>query len=317
MLDPSVTIVIVNYETSDYVRRCVASLAEQDYPHEVIVVDNPSSAEDWRSIPKEGVRLLRNSRNLGYGLACNTGAAAAAPESGFICILNPDTVLPPGQLRDWVTSFDQYCAPLGGGLLAPALINENGSRQKSDYHFPSFISYWTHSSILAGLLKAALKKFGKERKQRQINVRQVDWVMGAALLIDKDTWRAVDGFCDRYFMYAEDTDLCYRIHQVGLPVIQDSSVEVIHTQGEPAPEVRHIGLVRLFRGLKIFIHTHYGFVRRSLVKLAVLLDMAIRLPMLSAAFLLKRRLIDRNRVRGCLEVIRLYLGSDLRPDRGK
>jgi N-acetylglucosaminyl-diphospho-decaprenol L-rhamnosyltransferase len=320
-----VSVVIVNYETSEYVRRCVPSLRAQDEPCELLIVDNPSLAEDWRNVQLEGTRLIRNATNVGYGLACNTGAAAASPESGFICILNPDTIVPAGALAQWVNRHNELLP--AGGLLAPCLLNENGRVQRSAYKFPGLITYWVNHSIFAGVLKE-WRKGKKPTKETRNDVsaasggerdghpegnwQAVDWVMGAAMLVDRQTWQQLGGFSDRYFLYAEDMDLCYRLRQHGKRVIYDPTVCIVHTQGEPPPELRHIGLVRLFAGLKIFLSVHYGRAQLAAVSSSVILDMLVRIILFSAVRIFRPRdLLLRNRLRGAIVVLKLFLGANV------
>lgn len=306
MSDDQVTIVIVNYETSAHVRPCVESLRRQSQPHEIVVVDNASEAEDWRNLTADSMRLIRSPENLGYGRACNLGAQAASEQSKFICILNPDTQVPEAMLARWVEAHRQHLP--GGGILGPRLLNENGVAQRSAYRLPGFWSYWPNHSMFAGLLKGWKKRRPAAASAGGVTVpQQVGWIMGAAMLVDRATWNALGGFSDSYFLYAEDMDLCYRCHKLLRPVIYAPAICVIHTQGDPPPEKRHIALVRLFTGIKIFIEHHYSAGKRFRVKLAVILDMLLRLAVLGWAIILHpRKVLLKNRLRGVIEVIKLF-----------
>src|SRR5690606_10644149 len=150
--NPIVSIVIVNYETSAYVRRCIDSLSATTLPHEIIVVDNPSPAADLNNLPTDlpNVRIIASSENVGFGLGCNLGASPAHPDSQYIAILNPDTAVPAGQLQRWIDSHRAACP--NGGIHGPALHNENGTIQRSSYRFPNGLSYWLTHSLLAGFI---------------------------------------------------------------------------------------------------------------------------------------------------------------------
>jgi GT2 family glycosyltransferase len=307
LADSLVTIVIVNFETSEYVNRCLASLSQQTQAHEVIVVDNASPANDWQKVETLGAQLLRSSDNLGYGRACNVGAQVRSAGSRFICILNPDTVVPAGALELWTNRYHELLPE--GGILAPALLNENGMMQRSAYSFPGFLAHWPNNSIFAGALKARRKKYDSIKQSRAATQpRTVDWVMGAAMLLDTDTWDALGGFSDDYFLYAEDTDLCYRCHQMGRPVIYDPQIQLYHTQGEAPAERRHVAMAMLFSGLRIFSRKHYNFRQRLGVNCAVVLDMLLRMGIFTAAVAVHpRSTLHRNRLRGAFQVLGTFL----------
>ncbi len=280
---PSVSVIIVNYETSSYVRRCVRSLRDQGQDLEIIVVDNASPSGDWQNLTDLDVTFVRNENNEGYGLGCNKGAVYAhAPN---LCILNPDTVVPPGMMQKWLESLSSLLASGHNvGLVAPCLRNENGNIQRSTYSFPGPISYWLYHSLFAGLAKKFRKLVPLPHVwSGQTKRREVDWVMGSALLIPRTAWNAVDGFSPHFFLYAEDTDLCYRLWEQGYAVLQDPSVEVIHTQGSPSANRRGEAIRHYFSGLETFVTLHYPCWKRITTRLSILTDLSIRLSLVGAS----------------------------------
>lgn len=325
--DHLVTIVMVNYETSAFAKRCIASLQAQDYPWEAVIVDNPTPADDYINLPTESpVRVVRSAENVGYGLGSNLGAAAASTGSGFVCILNPDTAVPEGELRAWMESYRTHCP--GGGILGPALHNDNGAVQRSSYAFPNAANYWLTHSLLAGFLinikkgswtggkgrgfdeaqtPLALKK--KPADSTSGSATPTDWLMGAALLMDRKTWNRLGGFSDQYFLYSEDTDLCWRCRKLGLPVIYDPGVGIWHSQGDPAAGARETGIVRLFDGMKRFVDCNYSGVGKAGMYGAVITDMLLRLAIMSPLKVLRKNdALLLSRVRGYSRVLRQWAG---------
>lgn len=332
-----VTVVIVNYETSAYVKRCVESLRRQNQAWEAVVVDNPSAEKDYRNLSSEPpVRVVRSPENVGYGLGCNLGASQASPQSEFICILNPDTAVPDGELARWVAAYRRHCPR--GGILGPALHNENGAVQRSSYDFYNPLNYWVTHSLLAGFL-INLKKGswtgGKGRgfkEARQVDGamlknhtdarghaggqptgnrhQRVGWLMGAALLIDRQTWQRLLGFSDKYFLYSEDTDLCWRCKALGLPVVYDPDIHIFHSQGDPAAgAAREMGIVRLFDGTKRFVDLNYSGAKQAGMYFVVCLDMIIRLAIMLPMRLMKKDdLLLESRIRGYTRVLQQWLG---------
>lgn len=281
---PEISVVIVNYETSYYVNRLIDSLKYQDVPVEVIVVDNYSERDDWRNIDRSNVFLIRNDTNVGYGRACNIGVRHA--RAGLICILNPDTVLQKNSLALWLESYRQLQqSGRKVGVLAPLLVNENGTIQRSTYRFPGPVSYWLYHSLLGGALKRLRKNYRiPSMCCRHGGPRSVPWVMGSAMLIPRNAWETVGGFSDEYFLYAEDMDLCYRLRLASFDIVQDPRIKVLHTQGDPSPEKRVEAIKRFFSGLETFLCLHYPLLKRSSVRLSIILDLTLRTILLAACF---------------------------------
>ncbi len=327
--DKLVSIVIVNYETSAYVKRCVASLRAQDYPWEAFIVDNPSPENDFENLPDEPqVQVVRSQENVGYGPGCNLGAERVSTNSEYICILNPDTAVPDGELRRWVASHQLHCP--NGGVVGPALHNDNGAVQKSHYRFFNAGNYWLTHSLLAGFLinvKKGSWTGGRGRgfsdaqtpqglsktnaASANLSAKDTDWLMGAALLIDRSTWKKLNGFSDQYFLYSEDTDLCWRCGQMSLPVIYDPTVHIWHSQGDPAAGARETGIVRLFDGMKRFVDLNYTGLRKSSMYGVVITDMLLRLAILSPLQLFRRNnTLLQSRLRGYKRVLSQWGGQE-------
>jgi len=304
-----VSVVIVNYETSEMVKRCVESLRRQTIDHEVIVVNNPSPAGDAANLDGLGVRVIRNATNVGYGMGCNTGAAEARGE--LICVINPDTALPDGALGSWVGILEKEQAEGRRiGLLAPRLLNDNGSVQRSTYQFVNPFNYWLYHSIAAGALKTLRKTFRLPSAETRTGVHRVDWVMGAALLVPREAWNDVGGFGDNYFLYAEDADLCWRLHKAGWDVCYAGDVSIVHTQGDPPPERRAQRIASLFNGINTFITQHYPAHRRIAVRACVIMDMLARIALYTPICLMRRKdKMSKSRLDGAQRVLRQYLGG--------
>ncbi len=294
---PSVSVIIVNYETSKFVRRCVESLTCQNIPIEIIVVDNASPSDDWRNLEGLPVRIVRNAENMGYGLGCNVGAQYA--HAPMLCILNPDTIVPPDMMEAWLNSFAKLReSGVRIGVLAPALYNENGTLQRSTYKFPGPLTYWLYHSLLSGLLKKLRKAYGFPSLYKpHLKPRTVDWVMGSAMLIPKKAWDEIEGFSPSYFLYAEDTDLCFRLKNAGYEIIQDPRISIIHSQGEPSLENRALAITRFFRGLDTFLELHCPRWRRVGVRYSILMDLALRMTLLSVGSVLFSACHSQNRER--------------------
>jgi GT2 family glycosyltransferase len=304
----AVSVIIVNYETSKMVKRCVASLQQESSCHEIIIVDNPSEANDVAELEGLPARVIRNTENIGYGRACNVGVAESSGQ--LIAIMNPDTYVSKEGLDAWAEACIRASGQPGIGVLGPRLLNDNGTVQRSTYGFLTPWNYWLYHSLAAGALKTLRKRLRIEAAERSNEeLRAVGWVMGAAMLIPRIAWNAVGGFSDKYFLYAEDTDLCWRMHQAGFEVMYAPGVSIYHSQGEPNAENRGLGAFRLFSSIRIFLHQHFGVVRRLSIKGCVIADMCIRTVLFSIIAIAKpHNMLNRSRLAGSLQILKLYCG---------
>lgn len=318
---PRISCVIVNYETSDVVARCIKSLTEQTIAAdlEILVVDNPSPAgdvENLRHLPT--IKIVENSVNVGYGLGCNAGERAASGE--LICVLNPDTYLSPTAMENWRNAFLELLAKQPtAAMLAPKLLNDNGSAQRSVYRFLTWRNYWLYHSILAGVLKKMRKNvaLGSDDKYNTLVFEPCDWVMGSAMLVRRSDWQAVDGFCPEFFMYAEDQDFCLRLHQAGRTVWFTPCVSVYHTQGEPSAANRDKGILRFYDGLSTLLFLRHSPGNRRLIQVQVLADMVLRCLALLVIipFSFGNRLIMVNRFKGYCGVFSHYFREFFKKER--
>lgn len=332
MTEPVITFVVVNYDTGAMVRRCVESFAGQSTPWRMVVVDNPTPAGHDPSLDglpalagtNGHVEIRRAPENQGYGRACNLGLSDVA--TPYVGVLNPDTALPPGALDRWMAAIAREMnhglaagrRPVG--LLAPTLLNDNGTAQRSVYRFQNGLNYWAYHSLLAGLLKTLKKRPGSPPSAGQPAgagggfrpgaAVEIEWAMGAAYLLPADAWRAVAGFDPDYFLYAEDTDLCWRLRAAGYRVMHAPDVAIVHTQGEPSAARRGDSMIRLFAGLKLFTSKRLPPARRLGLRAAVLLDMLIRFALFAPLVLVRPGdTLTRSRLRGALTVLGMYLRS--------
>lgn len=206
----SVRVGIVSWNTAGLLDRCLGALpaALSRYPAEIVVVDNASgdgSGAVARSRP--GVTLVQNDANQGYARAMNqalTGSSAAV-----LIALNPDTEPPPGSLDTLVSALMSDPAV---GLVAPRLVNPDGSTQHSVYRFPSpavaaavcFVPQrWHHGGMGP--------RFWLEGSSPHDRTSDIDWAIGAVHVIRAEALGGRRPYDERWFMYVEDLELCWRL----------------------------------------------------------------------------------------------------------
>ena len=197
---------VVNHEAGDVLLGCVASLRAEGVT-EVTVVDNASSDRSAEALVAVDatVRLVQTGTNLGYGTAANRGLAVSACE--FVLVSNPDVVVHPGALAALVAAFD---ADPTLAIAGPTVLEPDGSRYPSARRFPSLVDAAGHA-LLGDLVPQ--NPFTRRYRMGYLDAEamtDVDWVSGACFLARRRALEELGGFDESYFMYAEDTDLCWR-----------------------------------------------------------------------------------------------------------
>jgi len=222
------SIVIVNYKAGALLMKCLDSIEASGMPSpsEIVVVDNASDDGTAAEIPRRypEVRLIQNERNYGFGAAVNIGVRRTS--GTYVLVLNPDIEVRGGAIARLVQSMDS--AP-DVGLCAPKLLNPDGTLQ---YSCRTYYSVWTvllRRTVLGRVwpndpaLRAHLMMDWDHRSRRD-----VDWILGAALMLRRSALPAGDVMDERFFLYFEDVDLCLRLHKAGWRVVYEPMSVMIH-----------------------------------------------------------------------------------------
>ncbi len=234
---PVLSIVIVSWNVRDDISNCLKSIFSNKpaFSSEVIVVDNASS-DGTVSFIKENfpeVITISNNRNLGFAAANNEGIKRAGGD--FVFLLNPDTIVKPEVLNTLVNYLREHGDV---GAVGPLLLNEDGTVQNSVRRFPTFRgALYRHTAfryfkVFKGAYKSWMMKDFDYSKQA--NVEQL---MGAAILLRREVLEKTGAFDERYFMYYEDVDLCYRIRQAGWQIVFSPQTSIIHLGGRSSGQM--------------------------------------------------------------------------------
>ncbi len=226
MRTPAWRVVIVNYRTGALAARAAqqARIAVGD-GDEIVVVDNASGDDSVERLTNmEGIRLETQADNRGYGAALNVGARGF--EGDYLLLQNADTTITSSLPERFRRHFELLPTL---GIMAPRLMSDDGTIQPSCRRFP------THRSILMSRgspLGVMAQRNGRTYLLPEpATFTMCDVVAGACLAIRNDTWKALDGMDENFFLYAEDTDICRRAKNAGWLVGYDPSVQISHAWG--------------------------------------------------------------------------------------
>lgn len=223
----TVRVGIVSWNTAALLDRCLAALpaALHGWDASIVVVDNASSdGSASLAAGHSGVTVIGNAANVGYARAMNQAlAGAGAP---VLIALNPDTEPGPGSLA---LLADRLLANPLVGLVAPRLVNADGSTQYSARRFPS-LGVATAGAVVpvrwhAGSLGRRLLL---EHASRPETSRDIDWAIGAVHVIRTAALAGRPPYDERWFMYAEDIELCWRLAQRGWRRRLEADIVVSH-----------------------------------------------------------------------------------------
>lgn len=259
------SIVILSYNTKDLTIRCVESIVNQykgeleNGEFEIVVVDNASTdgspsviSNIIRRSPDQisNIKLIKNKDNYGFAKGCNIGVDKS--QGKYLLFLNSDTeVLDKGFLG--MTEFlenNQKISILGGKLL-----NKNGSSQ------PSCGKFYTPFNLFVMLI--GMERFGFLRKNPS-EIQKVDWVSGGCMMLKKSFFEKLNGFDEKFFMYMEDMELCYRAQKLGFSTYFYPNVKVLHKK--LGSSNKSFAIIHIYKGLLYFYKRHRSHFEYALAK---------------------------------------------------
>lgn len=224
------SIIIVNWQVKEYLKKCLKSidtLYKDKSWFEVIVVDN-ASTDDTVPMVRESfpwVRLIANLENKGFARANNQGINISHGE--YLLFLNPDTEIVEDSFFKIINYLDSH---EDVGIVGCKLIYPDGSLQKSCRRFPTIdVALWQHhGEFLIKDIQKIMDNYFMKNMDYNI-VQEVDQPMGAVLMVKKKALNDIGGYMDeKYFMFFDEVDLCYRIKQKGWKIVYFPDTKVIH-----------------------------------------------------------------------------------------
>lgn len=283
-----VVVIIVNWNTGRLLSRCLNALSllpEKDLIEKVYVIDNSSTdgsiaearhtVSDWPS-----VSFITLDKNIGFAAANNLAINMAQKEELGDChvwLLNPDTEVKPGALKNSVTVLENNPQ---AGIVGPKLLNTDGSLQPSVRSFPTlpiFILFFTKLNRIFSN-SGIWKKYMLQGHNYHV-LQAVDQVMGASFLIRNEALKEVGLLDEGYWVWFEEVDYCKRASNKGWQTWYTPEAQVIHHGGASFSQL--VGWQRTKPWIKSslrYAHKHLGNAARLILLTLVPLALITTVP---------------------------------------
>ncbi|MCW3111979.1 MAG: glycosyltransferase family 2 protein [Segetibacter sp.] len=226
------SIIIINYKSAQHVLNCIESIYRETnkYSFEIIVVDNDSQDNSATQIHSKypDVIWIQTGYNAGFARANNEGLRKA--KGSFLLLLNADTIILDGALDKTISLFNEIPAAAGCGVQ---LLNPDGTHQISGAHF---VQGGLNFLLPLPYLGRFVRYLGYKLKTRVPSIQtvsdkvEVDWIVGAFIMIRKETLQKAGLLDEDFFMYAEEIEWCSRLRKVGKLYLFEEP-KVIHLGG--------------------------------------------------------------------------------------
>lgn len=258
-----ISIIILTYNSSDYISDCLESIFRfygkeiKEKKFEVIIVDNKSIDDTVEKISlfKESTTFIQSKENVGFAKGVNLGVKEA--KGKVLLFLNPDTKFVDESLTKALPDLKDKTVIVGGQMKnSKGLENSAGK----------FYSIFNILFFALGLENIVGIRFAGDRR------RYVDYVSGGFMFVAKKVFDELSGFDEKYFMYVEDIDLCFRAKKSGYKVLYNPQIEVEHYKHGSSS--RSFAIINIYKGIYYFFkknkgQTQYFFVRLILSAKAI------------------------------------------------
>jgi GT2 family glycosyltransferase len=283
-----VSIIIVAWNVREFLYNCIKSVYEQTrgIDFEVIYVDNASEDGSVEMVRKEfpEVRIIENEENKGFIIANNKGIEIA--EGRYVLLLNSDTIVLDNAIAKTVEFSDKHpkAAVVGCKVLYP-----DGTLQRNCFMYPSVLNLFLLATYLNKIFPRS-KFFGREYMEwwDYSNAREVEAVAGCYSLVRREAIDQVGVMDERYFVYGDDPDWCFRFKKTGWKIMYTPESRIIHCHGKTTKHMKREFRLQLSGSLLMFMFLHGGKTAFMFSRLIMALFFLLRIPYWLLIWLIKK-----------------------------
>jgi GT2 family glycosyltransferase len=251
-----VSIIIVAWNVKDLLRDCLKSVFEQTHgiEFEIIYVDNASQDGSVEMAAKEfpSVKIMQNSENRGFIKANNQAIEAA--KGRYVLLLNSDTVVLDNAIAKTVKFADAHPDAAVAGCK---ILNPDKTLQRKCFMYPSVLNMLLSATYLYKIFPRS-KFFGREEMTwwDYNDVREVETICGCFSLVRNEAIGQVGLMDERYFVYGDDPDWCYRFSKKGWKILYTPNAQIIHYGGQTTNQKARTFRLQLEGSKLIFMKLH-------------------------------------------------------------
>lgn len=277
-----ISVIIVTYNSESFIKQCLDSVIfhTEGLEYEIIVVDNKSQDRTASIVYHQypHVRLIRNTRNIGFAAANNKGIIRSRGE--YIYFLNPDSVLEHNAIG---TLYDFLRNKPDAGAVGSRIEYFDGSLQLSCRRFPNYINvFFGRRSIFRLLFPRNPLSRNYMMEDIDYTVEQpVDWVMGASMMVKRDVLLDIGLFDEDYFLFVEDTDLCMRMYKKNMKTYYLPTAKVRHYHGGSVR--KRFNLSQMNHNISMYKYYKKYYIIHPLLQLCLYMAILLRLLSVSLA----------------------------------
>lgn len=262
---------------------------------EIFFVDNGSKDGSINAVASRfpEVNIIANTENLGFSRAVNQAIFRCNEE--YILLLNPDVTIYADTVGQLVNFMDKET---GAGVVSPSLRYPDGSQQAFCSYFPTLTRQFFQLTGLRILFPSWLKRRFAISVGDKVQPFEVDWVIGACVIIRRNALEDVGGIDEDFFMYGEDLDFCYRLRKNGWRVYVLPDTRILHI-GSPKDILRS-GIFKeplIHYTTYLFFKKHYGLISALLLAGIQKAVSLVRLSLWGMAFLIFPNIRDKAKMK--------------------
>jgi len=249
--NPILSVVILNFNAKDYLKKCLDSIKRSqlaDYSIEVIIADNASTDNSFKlaqSVKNNNPRVKfifkKNSGNIGFAAGNNEGQSATNPQSKYILFLNPDTMVETDTFRKIIDFFEHH-SEVDAATCNLILVLTGKTQPESHRGFPTPWNAFCHFFGF-GLPKLFPKsQFFNGYFLGHLDyskVQKIDACVGAFIMVKREVGNDIHWWNEKYFMYGEDLDFCWQLKQKGYNLYFYPGCKTNHYQGVSSGIIAH------------------------------------------------------------------------------
>lgn len=284
------SISIVNWNTCELLKNCIESIYKEtsNIQFEIILIDNASSDDSVEMVKSDfpGIILIENSRNRGFAAANNQGIRISTGR--YVLLLNSDTIVCDNAIEETVQYADKHPE---AAVVGCQVWESADTIQMTCFRFPSVANLFLSSFGLATVFKRN-RILGREWMLwwKRDSEREIDLVSGMFMLVRREAIEQVGILDERFFMYCEEVDWCYRFRKAGWRILFWPGAKIIHVAGGSCSsnQVMLKMFVQKQKSLLIFLKKHRSRLSYWLGRLILVFSFSLRVVVCAISLLLKK-----------------------------